>query len=52
MIRENYTLFWGIFFAVTAIGGLGVIACLALCVRQLKELTKVLKNKRPPGMFQ
>jgi len=42
MIRENYILFWGLFFAVTAIGGLGVIACLALIARYLNGIGKGL----------
>ena len=45
MIRENYIWFWGIFFAATTIGGAGVVACLALIVKYLKEIWIALKNE-------
>lgn len=41
MLRENYIWFWGIFFAITVIGGLGIIACLALIARYLRELKEI-----------
>lgn len=44
MIRDNYILFWGTFFAISAIGGAGVIVCLTLIVRHLKLLCAIMRN--------